>query len=93
MRKPPVGPYFNIEIYPMNHPRRGKALIFNQNKFLNDVWEERVGSEKDVERLTEELTSLGFEVDVQIDKTFEEVQAKLESGNTKQKLSKVEAKP
>jgi len=50
----------DAEEYNMNHKRRGKAVIFNHDKFKNKT--PRPGSAIDVRVLTETYEALGFEV-------------------------------
>ena len=50
------------EEYKMDHKRRGKAIIFNHEKFEN--LEERSGTAVDVTVLRETYEALGFEVTV-----------------------------
>jgi ketopantoate reductase len=50
----------DAEEYNMNHYRRGKAVIFNHDKFM--IEDPRNGSDVDVCNLTETFKSLGFEV-------------------------------
>ena len=50
----------DAEEYNMNHKRRGKAVIFNHDKF--QYMSSRPGSTADVTALTETYKKLGFEV-------------------------------
>nr|XP_029733416.1 uncharacterized protein LOC115269146 [Aedes albopictus] len=50
----------NAKAYSMDGPKRGKVLIFNQVTFKDPIYDEREGTEKDVERLYEVLPRLGF---------------------------------
>ncbi|PSN37219.1 hypothetical protein C0J52_12652 [Blattella germanica] len=50
------------EEYNMNHKRRGKAVIFNHDKFEHTNMGPRDGSHIDVQRLDTTLSMLGFEV-------------------------------
>ncbi|KAJ4452053.1 hypothetical protein ANN_03569 [Periplaneta americana] len=50
--------------YNMHHPRRGKAIILNHDKFDNGIMPPRDGSEFDVKRLKTTYEVLGFEVTV-----------------------------
>jgi len=52
----------DAEEYNMNHKRRGKAVIFNHDKFKNTSKSPRRGSAIDVRVLTETYEALGFEV-------------------------------
>lgn len=63
--------------YRVDYRKRGKAVIFNHFSFDDNYVKTRCGSENDVHSLEEELTALGFDVDVQVDKTVTEVQEKL----------------
>ncbi|KAK3573243.1 hypothetical protein QTP86_015780 [Hemibagrus guttatus] len=58
--------------YNMNHKRRGKALIFNQENFQGGLGK-RLGTNKDRDNLRERFQDLGFEVNIQNDKTKKEV--------------------
>ena len=73
----PIGPDFKVKEYPVNHRRRGKAIIFNHFAFKDEKAEERHGSQQDVISLYKELSVLGFEVDLQYDRKYEEIQKKL----------------
>nr|XP_018914007.1 PREDICTED: caspase-1-like [Bemisia tabaci]XP_018914009.1 PREDICTED: caspase-1-like [Bemisia tabaci]XP_018914010.1 PREDICTED: caspase-1-like [Bemisia tabaci]XP_018914011.1 PREDICTED: caspase-1-like [Bemisia tabaci] len=50
------------EEYNMNHARRGKAIIFNHDKFTMANMKDRIGSSTDVKNLNAVFTNLGFEV-------------------------------
>ena len=50
----------DAEEYNMNHKRRGKAMIFNHDKFKSE--DPRPGSDADVSALKETYEALGFEV-------------------------------
>lgn len=52
------------EFYYMNHKNRGKALIFNHDRYLDIDLEIRKGSFKDSEDMEGCLNELGFDVDV-----------------------------
>ena len=54
--------------YHMRHARRGKALIFNQEKFLNLELMPRNGTDKDALDLEKVLSRLRFDVQVYKDK-------------------------
>lgn len=52
----------DAEEYNMKHKRRGKAVIFNHDKFANDSAKPRVGSHVDVQSLEITYKALDFEV-------------------------------
>ncbi|CAH0701920.1 unnamed protein product [Spodoptera exigua] len=54
---------YKNEFYDMNHKYRGKAIIFNHDRFDIDI-PPRAGSLKDCDNLEECLTALGFSVDI-----------------------------
>jgi Caspase domain len=62
----PISPNPDAEFYDMSHLRRGKAYIFNHEKFDNsqrmDKLNRRYGTAKDRDRLAKILTDLLFEV-------------------------------
>lgn len=64
----------------MEHYRRGTVIIFNHYEFDNTRIENRKGTEKDVEALTEVLESLMFDVVVCHDYSYEELFEKLNEG-------------
>jgi hypothetical protein len=66
----------DAEEYNMRHPRRGVALIFNQQKF--ERMAPREGSAQDCKNLCVQLKSLGFETRVHEDPTYAELSAVLE---------------
>lgn len=59
----------SYKYYNMKHLKRGKALIFNMEKFSD--FEDRTGSAKDVEELQKTFCGLEFEVITYIDKTVD----------------------
>lgn len=75
--KTPIGLDFDKDEYLNNHPRRGKAIIFNHLKYKNQSHKERKGSELDAERLQEELKAVGFEVEELENRTYEQIKKKL----------------
>lgn len=66
------------DYYKMDHKNRGLAYIFNHIHVLGE--KERVGTEKDVELLTETFEGLNFEVSVFTDLTYKEVMDQLDQG-------------
>lgn len=58
----------HAEEYFMNHKRRGKAIILNHEKF--DKEDPREGTQIDVDRLKEVLSTLKFEVEEHKDLDF-----------------------
>lgn len=65
-------------VYHMRHSRRGKALIFNHEKFGKDDLSPRHGTEKDAQDLKKVLIKLGFEVQIYNDKSLNSIQQELE---------------
>ena len=66
----------------MNGIRRGKAVIFNHEKFLETRnLEERKGTAEDVTILKQRLKKLNFEVEVHKDLKIAEIHAQLDKGN------------
>uniref|UniRef100_A0A182T7T8 Caspase n=1 Tax=Anopheles maculatus TaxID=74869 RepID=A0A182T7T8_9DIPT len=66
--------------YPMNHKRRGMALLFSHNKYnvRNVPLPVREGSAVDCKRLKETLDLFGFDVKVYQDFKLEEIKAIVE---------------
>jgi caspase-like apoptosis-related cysteine protease len=62
----------DAEEYNMNHNRRGKAVIFNHDKFKNKS--PRHGSAVDVRILKETYEALGFDVVVHDNLKFTDIQ-------------------
>jgi hypothetical protein len=58
----------DAEEYNMRHPRRGVALIFNHQFF--DRLQARSGSSKDCDNLSDQLQSLGFEIQIYKDLSY-----------------------
>lgn len=48
------------EIYKMNHPNRGKCVVFNHEIFDNNA--NREGSSNDARKIKETFEKLGFQV-------------------------------
>lgn len=69
----------NEDYYDTSHPKLGVALIFNHLKF-KDGLDERHGSIKDTEKMSQALAGLGFDVRVFKDKTVENIKNELEKG-------------
>ncbi|XP_058121003.1 caspase-like [Anopheles ziemanni] len=67
--------------YPMNHKRRGMALIFSHNKYNvpNVTLPSREGSDVDCKRLKDTLTSFGFDVKIYQDFKLEEIKNVIDS--------------
>jgi len=67
--------------YRMDHPRRGRAHIFNQHSFEGDILQEkrRDGTDQDVKNLRSTLDSLNFDVIVHQDKRCREIEDILEN--------------
>lgn len=51
----------HTKVYSMTGAKRGKVLIFNQVTFDDSDYPERIGTDKDVERLYNVLPRLGFD--------------------------------
>lgn len=66
--------------YNMNHPKRGMALIFNQENFDFPSLKPRVGTNIDCENLTNSLQMLHFEVFCYKDLKLHELQKEIEKG-------------
>lgn len=71
--------YDTKNFYQSNHPKLGVAIIFNHNTF-QDGNEERHGSIKDTNDLSEVLTEWGFDVRLFKDQTVENVKKELLNG-------------
>uniref|UniRef100_A0A8D8F140 Caspase-1 n=3 Tax=Culex pipiens TaxID=7175 RepID=A0A8D8F140_CULPI len=74
----PVNPAYVIDrtgaYYPMNHKRRGKALIFTHETFAKATkLKSRKGAKADSKALGKSLKRLGFDVDIYSDKGKEEI--------------------
>jgi len=68
--------------YRMDHPRRGRAHIFNQRSFEEEKrlgLERRDGTDQDVDNLRSTLDSLNFDVIVHQDKRCREIEDILEN--------------
>jgi len=70
--------------YNMNHTRRGKAVIFNHDKFKNKS--PRHGSAVDVSVLTETYEALDFEVVVHENLKFTDIQNAINDCKFKQEV-------
>lgn len=64
--------------YNMDHKYRGKAIIFNHEKFEMSDLPPRVGTENDCRDLQFSLNNLGFEVTSYVDLTLNELEKTLE---------------
>ena len=73
----------NDDIYSLNFAIPGRVFIFN-NRFFENEKNNRDGSEKDVERLCDLFEELNFEVECFIDKTADQLRARI------RKISKVD---
>ncbi|XP_049773473.1 caspase-1-like isoform X1 [Schistocerca cancellata] len=67
----PVGKH--AEEYNMNHPRRGHAVIFNNDTFDTPGVSNRSGSDADVKNLNRLFTALDFEITVHHNKEYSEI--------------------
>jgi caspase-like apoptosis-related cysteine protease len=72
------------EEYNMNHNRRGKAVIFNHDMYMNEG--PRPGSDVDVHILIETYKSLGFEVIHHDNLKFTDIQNALTDRKYKQEV-------
>ncbi|KAL0280903.1 UNVERIFIED_CONTAM: hypothetical protein PYX00_002060 [Menopon gallinae] len=63
----------DAEEYNMFHPRRGKAIIINNDTFDNNFATQRKGSHVDVANLKQAFSNLGFEVTIYDNWTFQEI--------------------
>ncbi|XP_067010536.2 caspase-1 [Anabrus simplex] len=70
------------EEYNMTHDRRGLALIFNHYRFQDIRLQERTGTQKDCDDLSEVLRNLGFDVEIYHDLTYRDIRNKLEEVRT-----------
>ena len=88
----------NIEDnYQMNHAKRGMAIIFHHDKFDDDKSRlyqlaTRTNSASQRDRLSETLTKLKFEVEFVENKTWKEIQEKMEDGKMSLEYSKETSK-
>ncbi|XP_074656756.1 uncharacterized protein LOC141909970 [Tubulanus polymorphus] len=73
-----------IDQYYMNHVQRGLALIISNKEF--DTSKNRIGTEFDVESLSEVFSDLGFEVVVHENLTAEEMKSKMRDGKYKKEF-------
>lgn len=62
--------------YNMNHPNRGRCVIFNHEKFDMDL-DTRIGTDIDANRIETVFSELGFEVTKKDDLTFAEIKQML----------------
>lgn len=86
---PPVAPTEKCATYyNMHHPKRGMALIFNHEDFLDPNMPKREGTNVDCEALQNTWETLGFDVRVYNNSKREEIAQNLEKGDdeTFQKL-------
>lgn len=70
----PNGP--TAKAYSMNGAKRGRVLIFNHVKFEDPSYDERVGTNRDVDRLYKVLPRLGFsqeDIEVYEDYSYSEI--------------------
>lgn len=63
----------DAEEYNMSHPRRGRAIIINNDTFENNFATPRTGSHVDVFNLEKAFSALGFEVTVYDNYTYQEI--------------------
>ena len=65
--------------YRMDHPRRGRALIFNHLIFRDAALSDRVGTDQDAVNLRSTLDNLGFDVSVHHNLKFRQIEVILKS--------------
>lgn len=65
----------DAEEYNMSHPRRGKAIIINNDVFDNNFATPRKGSQVDVSNLEKAFLELGFEVTIYDNYTYQEIKS------------------
>lgn len=70
----------DAENYNMSHPRRGRAIIINNDMFDNNFVTPRTGSHVDVLKLENVFSDLEFEVTVFDNKTFQEIKKLIYEG-------------
>jgi hypothetical protein len=68
-----------IDKYDMNNEKRGKALIINIKKYVNNTHKEREWSIKDVESLTNTLTNLDFDIKICQDLTKQQLESVMQN--------------
>lgn len=73
----------NSKYYNFDHPKRGKALIFDNSTFDDKDLQYRHGSDKDSKNLEKVLKIMGFDVIKCLDFTKDEIDKQLEDGNRK----------
>jgi hypothetical protein len=74
---PPIGP--DAEEYKMDHKKRGRAIIFNHEKYSNLLkLDARTGTDTDKIVLKQRLEELKFEVDVFDDLTVADIRIHLD---------------
>lgn len=66
----------HIEVYKMNHKRRGKALIFNNVK----IYQGRNNAEECSRNLSQTLQMMGFDVELIVNATLQVLIEKLKDG-------------
>jgi len=80
-----------IRVYRMSSLPKGMALIINNRCFVNNVLEEREGSENDIARLKSILDQLGFEVIVEEELTALEIKKKVQDFSKHKKHSECDS--
>ncbi|CAI9741486.1 caspase-7-like [Octopus vulgaris] len=69
-------------VYPMKFKLHGRVILINNVKFpVGSKYNERLGSEKDVEGITELFKAFNFEVQLYSDKTAEEMKRIIEKAS------------
>jgi len=71
-----------IDKYDMNNEKRGKALIINIKKYVNNTHREREWSIRDVENLTNTLTNLDFDIKICQNPTKEQLESVMQEQAT-----------
>lgn len=66
--------------YDMNHPKRGKCLIFNHEHFDKSELKPRLGTDVDRIKLSSCFGNMGFEVDIKKDLNATELLGVIKEG-------------
>lgn len=70
--------------YKMDHPKRGMALIFDHEVFLNSTLTKRKGTHRDCNELKKTLKKFAFDVTVYHDKKYAEMAKIFKTGKNYQ---------
>jgi hypothetical protein len=66
----------------MKNTKRGRAIIFNHEFFDGNLAKPRDGASSDVKRLSSTFSDLGFHIDLQQDKTYDEIMDHISEGTS-----------